>query len=85
MTKREKEQLEKFKKFTNWMCADISRTMFCANANFLVAQALVNYTETLGSFLYPYKENKSGIWMLNKKGEPEESYSRDRFLLFFSA
>ncbi len=78
MTQKQREQLEKFKKFTGWMCGDISRTMFCAKANFIVAQALVNYTETLGSFMYPYKENRFGTWMTNKKGELMASYSSQR-------
>jgi hypothetical protein len=58
--------------------------MFCAKANFLVAQALMNYTETLGSFMHPYRETRSGTWKRNKKGELMESYSRERFLSFFS-
>jgi len=75
MTQKQKEQLEKFKKFTSWMCGDISRTMFCAKANFLVAQGLVNYTETLGSFLRPYKTSKKGKIVRTTTGE--------RFLAFF--
>ena len=58
--------------------------MFCAKANFVVAQALTNYTETLGSFMHPYRETRSGSWKRNKKGELMESYSRERFLSFFS-
>jgi hypothetical protein len=43
----------------------------------------MNYTETLGSFMYPYKENRSGTWKTGKKGLIASS-SRDRFLLLFS-
>jgi len=76
MTQKQKEQVGKFKKFTSWMCADISKAMFCAKANFLVAQGLVNYTETLGSFLCPYKTTKKGKVATTNTGE--------RFLSFFA-
>lgn len=65
------------------MCNDISRSMFCARANFLVAQALVNYTEILGSFLYPYKETRKKIWEKGKNGKTIKSETGERFLLFF--
>jgi hypothetical protein len=47
VTTKQERQLEKFNKFTAWMCKDISRTMFCAKANFLVAQALVKGTREI--------------------------------------
>jgi hypothetical protein len=40
------------------MIEDTKRAMFLAKANFLVAQALFNYIETMGSFIEPY--GKSG-------------------------
>ena len=51
MNKNQTEQLEKFKTLTRWMYQDAKASMFKAHANFLVAMALFNYTETLGMFL----------------------------------
>jgi hypothetical protein len=66
----EKELLEKFRKMSQWMCNDISLSMFCAKANFLVAMGLMNYTEIVGSFIVgEYQKDASSKIMKNKKGK----------------
>lgn len=47
------ELLKKFNVMTRWMIDDTERAMFKAQANLLVAQGLLNYTEILGSFILP--------------------------------
>lgn len=51
MTEKQKEQLEKFKKFIKWIYDDCSGALEKANAKFLVAMGLFNYIETMGGFL----------------------------------
>jgi hypothetical protein len=80
----EKELLEKFRKMSQWMCNDISLSMFCAKANFLVAMGLMNYTEIVGSFtVSKYQKDASGKIMKNNKGEPINTSSKERFNAFF--
>lgn len=45
--------IQKFETVARWMIEDTKRAMFLAKANFLVAQALLNYTEIIGSFILP--------------------------------
>jgi hypothetical protein len=73
----------KFKKLTNWMVTDLSRSMFEAKANFLVALGLVIYTETLGSFLKPYRTDRSGRLKLDKNGKKIKTTTGERFYEFF--
>jgi len=85
MGKKQKEQLEKFKKFTGWMCEDIERSMFCAKANFLVAMGLFNYVETLGAFMTGYfDKDDSGKIKKDKGGKKIKTKSIDRFNKFFT-
>lgn len=74
-----RDDLNKFKKLTDWMITDLSKSMFRAKANFLVALGLVTYTETLGSFLKPYKTDKNGRLKLDKKGRKIKTTTGDRF------
>jgi hypothetical protein len=84
MTLKQKEQLEKFKKFTNWMCVDLERTIFCARANFLIAMVLFNYIEILGSFVIGFFEkDKTGNKKKDKKGKLIKTKNKDRFDKFF--
>lgn len=53
MKQTNNDLLRKFGVMKYWMVGDLERTMFVARANFLVAQGLLNYTETIGSFLEP--------------------------------
>lgn len=78
-----RDDLNKFKKLTDWMITDLSKSMFRAKANFLVALGLVTYTETLGSFLKPYKTDKNGRLKLDKKGRKIKTTTGDRFYEFF--
>lgn len=57
------------------MIEDLERSMFCARANFLVAGGLVTYTETIGSYIQPYKNSKNGKKIKTTTGE--------RFYFFF--
>ena len=79
-----KNILEKFRKISEWMCNDISLSMFCAKANFLVAMGLMNYTEIVGSFIVgEYQKDASGKIMKNKEGKPKITCSTKRFNAFF--
>ena len=53
MPQTNQELITKFQQLARWMIDDTERSMFQARANFLVAQALLNYTETIGSFILP--------------------------------
>ncbi len=53
MKQTNNELLRKFETMSRWMIEDTKRAMFQAKANFLVAQGLLNYTETIGSFIVP--------------------------------
>lgn len=84
MNKQEQKILEKFRKFSFWMCNDIQNAMFLAKANFLVAQGLFNYTEIIGSFMTgQYIKDKSGVPKVNRKGALLETGCRERFEEFF--
>jgi len=69
------ERLARFEKMTGWMTDDLERSMFDARANFLVAAGLVTYTETLGSYIRPYK--------VSKKGETIKTNTGERFYEFY--
>lgn len=85
MTQKQREQLEKFKKFTRWMCEDLERSMFCARANFLVAMGLFNYIEILGTFMIGYfAKDKNGVARKKQQGEQDKTKTTDRFNKFFS-
>ena len=51
MKQKNEQLLKKFEIMKEWMIQDIERAMFKAEANFLVAQGLLNYTEIIGSFI----------------------------------
>jgi hypothetical protein len=53
MPQTNRDLIAKFQQLARWMIDDTERSMFQARANFLVAQALLNYTETIGSFILP--------------------------------
>lgn len=85
MTKKQQDKIEKFKKFTRWMCEDLERSMFCARANFLVAMGLFNYIEILGTFMIGYfQKDNAGCIKKDKKGKKIKTSSTDRFNKFFS-
>lgn len=51
------------------MAEDLERCMFDSKANFLVACGLVTYTETIGSYLRPYKTTDKGKIIKTTNGE----------------
>jgi len=76
--------IDKLKEITNWMCNDISRSIFSAKANFLVALGLMNYTEILGSFITgEFQKDNSDTIKLNQKAEHIKTTSTERFNSFF--
>ena len=86
MTRKQKKQLKKFKKFSAWMHKDSKRAELFAGTQFLSALGLFNYIETLGSFLVGYFEKcKCGRILKNQKHKQHiRTTSKDRFNSFFS-
>lgn len=85
MTKKQGQQLKKFKKFSPWIYKDPKRAELYAGTQFLSALGLFNYIEMLGAFLIGYFEKcQCGRIIKIQKHKHLKTTSKDRFNNFFS-